>query len=450
MACLSCLEGLRLFVPGHEFSGEAGAPAESVEAQKARRREGWVAAQLAAKTFLRQWMAEHPGEEVPEDVYRACQEALKSHLPEPWRRKQESDRCGERKDAELRSFVRHSHLELLRQEGPPQRLRSPAEWEALFPRYPSESPDGHGFLKSFEASDSEGISQALEKYGFCVVKALSKEQCEASVVAMFEEINALRVQKGIEGPPVAVEDDSTWFDRNWPSSCKFLVDDVALHRQAFANRCSANVYQAFRGIWGESRLHVSVDKWGVARGAKDRPRWRVGLKPHWDVNPWQCLRDLEAGVDPGYQGLIALRDQDLETGCHLTLPGCRHFLKQWCLERPLSKVSGSAKSFRASEEDPILRYMQPVPLRQGEMVIWSCAQLHGSTHNLSSKMRLAQYVRMFPAPSAACKANYDEKDSFSCTRVLRKCLRKGQLKWRDIEDLNLDGLGRQLLGVDLL
>ena len=406
------------------------------------------------------------------------------------------DRCGERKDAELRSFVRHSHLELLRQEGPPQRLRSPAEWEALFPRYPSESPDGHGFLKSFEASDSEGISQALEKYGFCVVKALSKEQCEASVVAMFEEINALRVQKGIEGPPVAVEDDSTWFDRNWPSSCKFLVDDVALHRQAFANRCSANVYQAFRGIWGESRLHVSVDKWGVARGAKDRPRWRVGLKPHWDVNPWQCLRDLEAGVDPGYQGLIALRDQDplllllsfrrrarvneavffcthrprgssflspliffislffasedLETGCHLTLPGCRHFLKQWCLERPLSKVSGSAKSFRASEEDPILRYMQPVPLRQGEMVIWSCAQLHGSTHNLSSKMRLAQYVRMFPAPSAACKANYDEKDSFSCTRVLRKCLRKGQLKWRDIEDLNLDGLGRQLLGVDLL
>ena len=168
------------------------------------------------------------------------------------------------------------------------------------------------------------------------------------------------------------------------------------------------------------------------------------------LNPLTRPQDLEAGIDPGYQGLVALRDQDLETGCHLTLPGCRGFLKQWVLERRVDKISNSSKSFRASEEDPILRYMQPVPLRQGEMVIWSCAQLHGSTHNLSSKMRLAQYIRMFPAPSAGCKANYDEKDNFSCTRVLQKCLKKGQLTRSDLDDLQLDPHGRELLGVDLL
>ena len=95
--------------------------------------------------------------------------------------------------------------------------------------------------------------------------------------------------------------------------------------------------------------------------------------------------------------MVALRDQDLETGCHLTLPGCTHFLKQWSLERKLEKVSKTMKSFRASQEDPLLRYMQPVPLRQGEMVIWSCAQLHGSSHNHSNKTRLSQYIRMFPA-----------------------------------------------------
>ena len=30
--------------------------------------------------------------------------------------------------------------------------------------------------------------------------------------------------------------------------------------------------------------------------------------------------------------------QDAETGCHLTLPGCCHFLRQWSLERKLDKA----------------------------------------------------------------------------------------------------------------
>ncbi|CAE7715279.1 unnamed protein product [Symbiodinium pilosum] len=445
MASLSCLEGLRRLAnvnrsveSSEKLIQEEGSEALSDAERKALRRDGWAAAQLAAQAFLREWMQAHPGEALPESIFVACQEAVNRQLPHLF---------SGREGGELLSFVRYAHKDLLRVEDPPKRLRSTADWESIFPRYPTLDD---GYLKSFEACDSQGIRQALDKYGFCVVKVLSRQECEASIVAMFEEINLLRAQKGIEGPAVDVDDPSTWFDKNWPSSCKFLVDDVALHKQAFANRRSQRIYQAFCGIWREEQLHVSVDKWGVSRGAIDRPRWRVGLKPHWDVNPWQCVRDWDAGIDPGYQGVVALRDQDLETGCHLTLPGCTNFLRQWCLERRFEKVSNSSKSFRASEEDPILQYMQPVPLRQGEMVIWSCAQLHGSTHNLSGKMRLAQYIRMFPAPKVGGTANYDEKDNFSCTRVLRRALKKGQLSWSDLEDLQLDPLGRQLLGVDLL
>ena len=320
------------------------------------------------------------GEPVPEDVFRHCQQEIERSISIDTTQS-------------LQSFVRYAHVDLLRVEGPPQKIRSEEEWQSLFARYPTLET---GFMHCFDSSDSEGMRAALQKYGFCVVKVLSKEECERSVKAMFEEINQLRLQKGLEGPLINVEDASTWEDRNWPSNCKFLVDSVALHPQAFANRCSTKIYEAFRGIFREARLHVSVDKWGVARGAQGKPRWRIGLRPHWDLNPWQCLRDFETG-DPGYQGLVALRDQDEETGCHLTLPGCRHFLKQWSLERKLEKVSKSMKSFRASPEDPLLRYLQAVPLRQGEMVIWSCAQLHGSSHNHSNKMRLSQYIRMFPA-----------------------------------------------------
>ena len=398
---------------------------------KGHRRALWNDAQKLAQQIFREWMEKHPGEEVPAEVFQQCQQEIETSISLD--------------TTSLESFVRYAHLDLMRVEGPPQKIRSEEEWQSLFPRYPTLE---NGFLQCFESNDSEGMRKALQMYGFCVVKVLTRDECEQSVAAMFSEINDLRLKKGLDGPMVDVDDSSTWSDKNWPSSCKFLVDSVALHPQAFVNRCSKKIYEAFSGIFEESRLHVSVDKWGVARGAKDHPRWRVGLKPHWDVNPWQCLRDLESGNHPGYQGMVALRDQDLETGCHLTLPGCTHFLKQWSLERRLEKVSKTMKSFRAAEDDPLLRYMQPVPLQQGEMVIWSCAQLHGSTHNRSNQMRLTQYIRMFPAKEAGWNINYDERDGFSCSRVLPKALRKGDLEQGLLEELNLDSVGRCLLGLE--
>lgn len=433
---LPCFSGLQCLVSkltlfGTDRRDRAGADVTG----KMERRAQWNEAQKLAQRILREWMQKHPGEPVPEEVFRHCQQEIESSISIDTTQS-------------LQSFVRYAHVDLLRVEGPPQKIRSEEEWQSLFPRYPTLE---NGFMHCFDSSDSEGMRAALQKYGFCVVKVLTKDECEQSVQAMFEEINHLRIQKGLEGPLINVEDHSTWEDKNWPSNCKFLVDYVALHPQAFANRCSKKIYEAFCGIFQESRLHVSVDKWGVARGAKGKARWRIGLRPHWDLNPWQCLRDFESGNPgipghPGYQGMVALRDQDLETGCHLTLPGCTHFLKQWSLERKLEKISKTMKSFRASQEDPLLRYMQPVTLRQGEMVIWSCAQLHGSSHNHSNKMRLSQYIRMFPAKEAGWSINYDERDTFSCTRVLPRVIRKGELPQEALE--GLDERGRCLLGLE--
>ena len=339
----------------------------STSTQKVDRKELWKEAQRVAQLHLRLWMQQHPGEVIPNEVFHECQRDIEFIVP-----------LGNTKES-LLSFVRYVHLDLMRVEGPPRKLRSEEEWQRLFPRYPSLE---NGFLQSFDATDDRGIRQFLEKYGFCVVKVLTRDECEKSILAMFEEINQLRIKKGLDGPQIDAEDPSTWSDRNWPSSCKFLVDSVALHPQAFANRCSRKIYEVFSSIFQESRLHVSVDKWGVARGAKDKPRWRIGLKPHWDVNPWQCVRDFESGNNPGYQGMVALRDQDLETGCHLTLPGCTHFLKQWTLERRLEKVSKSKKSFRAEEDDPLLRYMHLCHCNKGRWLFGhahNCMVLHITT-----------------------------------------------------------------------
>jgi len=265
---------------------------------------------------------------------------------------------------------------------------------------------------------------------------------------MFEEINQMREHKGIVGPAVDPNNSQTWFTNNWPSSSKFLLHDVALHPQAFTNRCSRRIYEAFAGIFEEKRLHVSVDNWGVHRGAKANPKWAVGLKPHWDLNPWRFVHDVANGVHPGYQGLVALTNQTLETGCHKTLPGSIHFARQWCLERRLNDVANSRKSHRPLDEDPVLPYMQPIPLRRGEMVIWSWGQLHGSSGSCCDEMRLQQYIRMYPAPEAG-DMRYEEHDRFGCCRVLRSCLRKGKVTTREFDNLGLDGLGKCLLGLEV-
>merc|ERR1711879_23366 len=197
-----------------------------------------------------------------------------------------------------------------------------------------------------------------------------------------------------------------------------MGDRVALARRAFVNRCSENIYKAYSAIFSEHRLHVTVDNWGVYRASATNAKWSTGLAPHWDLNPWRFLEDMGSGFDPGYQGLVALTDQTVETGCHMTLPGCTKFMEQWCRERVRPEVSKTRKSFHADKSDPVVAYMQPIPLRQGEMVIWSWGQLHGSSGSKgSTEMRLQQYIRMYPAPEAG-DHRYETHDRYGCTRVL--------------------------------
>lgn len=55
---------------------------------------------------------------------------------------------------------------------------------------------------------------------------------------------------------------------------------------------------------------------------------------------------------------------------------------------------------------------------------------------------------MFPAKEAGWDINYDERDGFSCSRVLPKVLRKGELEQGMLEKMPLDSVGRCLLGLE--
>ncbi len=323
------------------------------------------------------------------------------------------------------------------------RARTEEEWSKIFVRYPL---DESGYAKALPPSD------ALEKYGLAVVQLFDPATCDATVTAMFDEINSTR-DVG-DRPKVRVDTPDTWHDKNWPRRSKFLLRDPALCQQAFTNRISNAVYELFCEIWGEHRLRVSIDNWGLSRGTKqlpltdasgsvtptDKPRWSAHINPHWDYNPWLLTQELKSGRTPGYQAAVALNDQPSKSGCHMTLPGCLPFLPDWCRERSLPEALGQKRrSHRPQPEDPILNYMQEIPLRKGQMVIWSWGQLHAAATNETAGIRLVQFIRMFPAREV--DPFYETHDRYAPSRVL-------QSYPSALENIALDPRGRKLLGVD--
>merc|ERR1711862_275118 len=134
-------------------------------------------------------------------------------------------------------------------------------------------------------------------------------------------------------------------------------------------------------------------------------------------------------------------------GCHLTLPGGVRLNKQWCAERRINRVSTTRKGHTSAVDDAVVKYMQPIPLRCGEMVIWSWGQLHGSTRSRSHAMRLMQFIHMYPAPETG-RIFWDHHDAFACTISLRSCFKKGHLSQDDIIQMGLGTLGLRLLGLE--
>jgi hypothetical protein len=331
------------------------------------------------------------------------------------------------------------------------RHRTSEQWAAIFPRYPIGED---GFAIAFQPDRSSQILETFEEFGLVVVHVLDDEECARSRQAICDEINALPLttRKAL----IDWQQPWTWEDCNWPMDGKFLMSNLAFHQQAFNNRTYETIYQVYVTLWHETRLSVNIDRWGITRGTcglrflqpdssfqlQDREDWRLEITKHWDYNPWLLVQDMKQGITPNYQGLVAFADQDTATGCHLTLPGCTRFLEQWCRENTPPPIAGTSRiSIRPKHDDPILHHMQAIPIRQGDLLIWSGGQLHSTVPNRNAAMRLHQYISMYPG---------EDITSFYATQQ-RWHPGKVFSEYRDafaIERIELSALGRKLLGLE--
>lgn len=330
---------------------------------------------------------------------------------------------------------------------PKPKPRTDEEWKTIFEFYPT-TPDG--YMKSYLPNQFEEYKAALKKYGFFVVKVVESEQCDATVPELFFDLNRRAQRDGRQQTPILPDDPSTWENINFPSQKKFLSYCPAFTQKSFENRTNPQIYEVFCHLFDRTDLWCNIDNWGLFRattnlkfpdGIRERPDWRYNLKLHWDYNPWILRKWEEDGEPPLFQGVLALADCPEEVGGFSCVPCSAEFLTTWTSERPCPRMDKA--SMRVPEKDPMQNYIQHVPLRKGEMVIWNSKTAHANFPNNSSKMRIHQYIRMLPADKQS-----NDKDRYAPVRIMHKW-RTDPFTTFSVEGLPyLSDLGRKLVGLE--
>jgi hypothetical protein len=231
--------------------------------------------------------------------------------------------------------------------------------------------------------------------GYVIVKnAVSHEACERleRVLWEFDEKDP--------------SDPSTWYAPERRPHVRPELNNVGMteiyhHQYMWDNRMSPRVYDAFVDIWDREDLWVAIDRANI--NPPKQKRGSVDGFIHWDV-------DMNARPFPiGVQGVLSLKEQNLETGGFQAVPFLFQNYEQWVTTQP-------------DDRDPICPDMtglerENVDLNPGDLLIFNSLLAHGVRPNHSeNNVRMAQYISMFPA-------DYDnEKERQERVRL-----------WRDIE-----------------
>ncbi len=210
------------------------------------------------------------------------------------------------------------------------------------------------------------------------------------------------------------------------------------YQSMWDNRQHPAVHRTFADIFGTERLWVSLDRTNLKPPADPaHPEHNDPGFIHWDTDTSK-YPDIPFRV----QGVLALVDTDERMGGFQCVPRLYQELGDWIARQPADRNP------RKPEIDgyPI----EQIPLRAGDMVIWSTLLPHGNGHNRSDQPRLAQYISMGPAQEEAEEVRQTRIDCWRrrlpmpspAFRPDPRGVEEGQ------EPPHLTPLGRKLLGLD--
>ena len=212
------------------------------------------------------------------------------------------------------------------------------------------------------------------------------------------------------------------------------------HQALWDNRQYPRVHQAFSELFGTEKLWVSLDRASMKPPiSPNHPEYNDKGFTHWDLDTTKLP------VPFNLQGVLALTDTDETMGGFQCIPGFHKNLETWISQQPIERNPFHPDLSRLPEGMKVT----PIPMKAGDLLIWSQLLAHGNGRNEGTKPRLAQYITM-------SLANETDKTA-SENRVNSWRDREAELWWRSEEtarepefssEAKLTPLGRKLLGLD--
>jgi ectoine hydroxylase-related dioxygenase (phytanoyl-CoA dioxygenase family) len=266
----------------------------------------------------------------------------------------------------------------------------------------------------------------LDEHGFVVVPdVVPTEKLDAVVADIFRHLGA------------DPRDRETWYKPELIVPAGML--EMYHYQSLWDTRQHPRVHHVFADILGTEKLWVSLDRASFKPPADARhPHFEHKGFIHWDTDT-----SLYPAIPFAVQGVLALTDTDESMGGFQCVPELYRDLGAWIARQPAGR--------NPYKPDLTGLTVTPVPLRAGDLVIWSTVLAHGNGHNRSDRPRLAQYITMEPAR--------DDDETARLARIA--CWRDRippvhpafhgdprKIEEREGDVAHLTPLGRKLLGLD--
>jgi hypothetical protein len=217
------------------------------------------------------------------------------------------------------------------------------------------------------------LREQVEQHGYVVVPGVvPAENLEAVIADIWRHTGA---RPG---------DRESWYLPGVVSSAGMV--EMYQYQSMWNNRQSPRLYEVFREVMGTERLWVSLDRTNLKPPADPRhPEHDHKGFIHWDTDTSK-YPDLPFRV----QGVLALSDTDDTMGGFQCVPELYRELDAWIRRQPADR--------KPRTPDLAGFTITKVPMRAGDLLVWSTLLPHGNGHNTSDRPRLAQYITMSPPP----------------------------------------------------
>ncbi|MFD1678047.1 phytanoyl-CoA dioxygenase family protein [Alicyclobacillus fodiniaquatilis] len=270
-------------------------------------------------------------------------------------------------------------------------------------------------------------NQIFERGYVLVPNVIPKEQLDAVISDIFEHTNA------------DPNDPGSWYRPSIISPDGMI--EMYHYQSMWDNRQHPELHEIFASILGTEKLWVSIDRANLKPPAHfDYPQYSKTGFIHWDTD-----MDRYPDIPFAVQGVIALANTDETMGGFQCVPELYRELEDWIIHQRQSGV-------KIGRQPDISDYsITKVPMRAGDVVIWSTLLPHGNGQNVSNRPRLAQYISMHPAEEDDDAYRQARIESWQSCHPLHNEVFPGDP--RRIEEARrepalLTPLGRKLLGLN--